>query len=212
MKRYESNYKTLNEVLNKKGEIIAVSAPSGAGKTTIIKSILKDIPELAFSVSATTRKKRDNEIDGVDYFFISEKEFADKVKKNEFVEWEQFYGNYYGTFKNFIEENINKGKPILLEVDVKGALNLKKIYPESILIYIIPPSLNELVNRLKKRNTEDEASLRKRIERAEMELSIKDKFDYFVDNKNLEKAISETKELIKKIISKETKSNGSSAN
>jgi guanylate kinase len=187
----------------KKGEIIAVSAPSGAGKTTIVKNILNEIPNLVFSVSATTRKKRDNEIDGIDYFFINEEEFLKRIMENEFVEWEKFYDYYYGTFKSFIEKNINAGKPVLLEVDVNGALAIKKIYPEAILIYIVPPSLDELIKRLKNRQTEDETDLQKRIERAKMELSIKDKFDYFVVNDNLEHAISETKSLIKKIIYKE---------
>jgi guanylate kinase len=188
----------------KKGVIIAVSAPSGAGKTTIIKQILKAIPELIFSVSATTRRKRNNEVEGVDYFFISESEFLKKIENNEFVEWEKFYDCYYGTYKSFIEDNITAGKSILLEVDVKGALSIKKIYPDAFLIFILPPSFDELVNRLRKRKTEDEAELEKRIERAKMELSLKDKFDYIVQNDELEDAISETKDLIKKIIKRRT--------
>jgi guanylate kinase len=186
-----------------RGEIIAVSAPSGTGKTTILKSILKDFPELVFSVSATTRKKRDFEKEGVDYFFLTEEEFENKIKNNEFVEWEKFYDYYYGTYKSFIEDNVSSGKSIIAEVDVKGALSLKRIYPESVLIYIVPPSLEELESRLKKRNTENEDEFRKRIERARMELSQKDKFDYFIENDELEKAISDTESLIKKIIHKE---------
>jgi guanylate kinase len=186
-----------------RGEIIAVSAPSGTGKTTILKSILKDFPELVFSVSATTRKKRDFEKEGVDYFFLTEEEFENKIKNNEFVEWEKFYDYYYGTYKSFIEDNVSSGRSVIAEVDVKGALSLKRIYPESVLIYIVPPSLEELESRLKKRNTENEDEFRKRIERAKMELSQKDKFDCFIENDELEKAISDTESLIKKIIHKE---------
>lgn len=184
----------------KKGAILAISAPSGTGKTTILKKVLKDFPELVFSVSATTRKKRENEKDGIDYFFITENEFKRKIINNEFVEWEKFYDYYYGTYKSFIDDNINQGKSIVAEVDVKGALSLKKIYSEAVLIFIYPPSFDELEKRLKKRNTENDSDFKKRIERAKMELRLKEKFDYFVENKDLEKAISETKRLIKKII------------
>ena len=189
--------------MNKKGAIIVISAPSGTGKTSIVKRIINEIPDLVFSVSATTRKKRENEKNGIDYYFISEKEFQEKIEKNEFVEWEKVYDYYYGTFKSIIEDNINKGKSVIMEVDVKGALSIKKIYPEANLIYVIPPSQDELIRRLKNRKTENDTDLRKRLERAIMELSIKDKFDYFVVNKDLEKAISDTKSLINNILNKE---------
>lgn len=182
------------------GKIFAISAPSGTGKTTIVKQILSEIPNLVYSVSATTRTKRDNEKDGVDYFFLSEEEFLEKTRKNEFVEWEKVYDYYYGTFRFFIDDNITKGKNVIAEVDVKGALSLKEIYPEAILIFISPPSFEELVARLKKRKTETEADLQKRIERAKMELSQKDKFDYFIINKDLDNAIAETKNLILNIL------------
>lgn len=185
--------------MNSKGKIIVISAPSGAGKTTIVKSILKEFPEISFSISSTTRKKRENEIDGVEYFFISEEEFKKRIEENRFVEWEKFYDYYYGTPKNYIEEKINSGVSVIFEVDVKGALSIKRIYPDSILIYISPPSFEVLVERLKNRATEDEKDLKKRIERAKMELSLKDKFDYLVENKNLNNAISEVKSIIEKI-------------
>ncbi len=179
-----------------KGKIFAISAPSGTGKTTIVRRVLKEIPELVYSVSATTRKKREKEITGSDYFFINEQEFLKRIDNDEFVEWEKVYDYYYGTFKYFIDQNIEKGKSVIAEVDVKGALSLKKIYPDAILIFLSPPSLNELVERLMNRKTETETDLQKRIERAKMELSQKDKFDYLVINKDLEKAISEIKSLI----------------
>ena len=184
----------------KKGNIFVISAPSGTGKTTIVRRILSDNPELVFSVSATTRKKRNHEVDGVDYFFISEEEFKKKIQNSEFVEWELFYDYYYGTFRNFIDNCINIGKSVILEVDVHGAVEIKRIYPDAILIYIAPPSLDELLIRLKKRQTENEEELKKRIERAKMELSHKDKFDYFIINNDLDTAIHEIKVLIGKII------------
>ena len=186
-----------------KGEVIAVSGPSGAGKSTIVKIILKLYPEIVFSVSATTRPKRENESDGVEYFFISEDKFKNKIDKGEFVEWQKFYDYYYGTVNSFINENINLGNPVLLEIDVKGALSIKRIYPESHLIYIMPPSYEVLVSRLRNRQTETEEDFQKRIERAKMELSHKDQFDYIVINEYIEKAVEETAVLIKKIINKE---------
>ena len=187
----------------KQGSIIAVSAPSGTGKTTIVRRILKDIPDLKFSVSATTRKARENEIEGIHYFFISEEEFKKKIEAGEFIEWEKFYDYYYGTYKSQVDNAINYGETILLQVDVKGALSLKSIYPESVLVYIVPPSFDELVLRLKTRNTEDEEDLQKRIDRAKMELSLKDRFDFNIENRELKKAVLEIEQLIRKTISKE---------
>jgi guanylate kinase len=189
----------LSEKLRRhKGKIFAFSAPSGAGKTTILKQVLKDYPEIVFSVSATTRKKRSDEVDGREYFFISEEEFKKKIDNDEFIEWENFFGYYYGTLKSSVNKNIEEGKSVFLELDVKGALNIKKLYPDSVLIFIEPPSFEELIKRLKKRNTETEEDFNKRIERAEMELSLKDKFDYFVVNNFLDKAVSEVREIIEK--------------
>ena len=182
------------------GKILAVSAPSGTGKTTIVKQILKDFPDLVFSISATTRSKRSEETNGKEYFFITEEEFKEKINNEEFVEWERFYDYYYGTYKSFLEENIQQGKSVLLEIDVYGALNVKRIYPGAKLIFIYPPSYDELVNRLMNRKTESEEDFKKRIERAKMELSLKDKFDYLVENKDLKKAILETKSIINNII------------
>lgn len=183
-----------------KGILFIVSAPSGSGKTTIIKRILKEFPEIVYSVSATTRKKRLDEKDGADYFFISEKDFKEFIEKGEFAEWEKFYDYYYGTFKKFIDENLTKGKNVLLEIDVKGALNIKHKYPGSVLIFIVPPSFEELKNRLKNRHTENEIDYRKRIQRAELELSQKDKFDYFVNNLEIDSAVADLKSLIERKI------------
>jgi guanylate kinase len=204
LKKLENRCRTLSK---SKGKIIVVSAPSGSGKTTIIKSILRSFPNIVFSVSATTRSKRDNEIEDVDYFFLSKEEFEKKIENNEFVEWEKVYDYYYGTLKSSIEANINSGKSILLELDVNGALSMKKIYPDSALIYILPPSYEEIMKRLKNRNTETKKDLKKRLERAKLELRFKDKFDYFIENENLNKAIEDTKRLINNIIKEKVNGN-----
>jgi len=180
-----------------KGKLFVVSAPSGSGKTTIVRNTLKEIPNLEFSVSATTRKQRENEKEGIDYFFISEVEFERKIKNNEFIEWEQFYDYYYGTVKSHIDEKINNGNSVVLEVDVKGALSIKKAYADSVLIFIMPPSIEVLKSRLIKRNTESEEDLVKRFERAEMELGYKDKFDYIVINEDLVYAKKRVLEIVK---------------
>jgi guanylate kinase len=183
-----------------KGKLIVFSAASGAGKTTIVKEILKEFPQITFSISATTRPRRENERDGIEYFFLSEAEFRKMIENDEFIEWEEFYDYYYGTQKSFINGNIDAGKPVLLELDVKGALTIKRLYPYAHLIYISPPSFEELVKRLKQRNTESESDFMKRIDRAKMELSLKDQFEYIIENKDLNTAITEAKSLVKKIL------------
>jgi guanylate kinase len=190
-------------VVKNKARLFVFSAPSGSGKTTILKDVLKNFPEFVFSISATTRKKRTIEIDGKDYFFLTEDAFKKKIEAGDFVEWEKFYDYYYGTLKEQIDANIRGGLNTVFEVDVKGALSIKNAYDNSVLIFIAPPSIEALKERLVKRNTETDEDLKKRIERAEMELSYKDKFDYIVSNVDLEKAKSEVKSIIEKEISQE---------
>jgi len=189
--------------VTKSGHIFVITAPSGTGKTTIIRSILKILPNVVYSISATTREKRPNEQDGVDYFFVDKETFQQRIDEKQFVEWEKVYDYFYGTPKSFVENVISEGKSVLLEVEVKGALSIKKVYPDSIMIYLLPPSLEELEKRLRERKTENEADFQKRIERAKMELSLKEKFDYFIVNNNLNTAILELKELIEKITTEE---------
>ena len=173
------------------------SAPSGTGKTTIIKNVIDTFPELVFSISATTRKKRPNEIDGIDYFFHSKEKFKEKVENDEFLEWGKFFNYYYGTLKSFVFEKINNGTSMVLEVDVKGALNIKRDYPDSVLIFISPPSIEELKKRLRNRKTESDSDFEIRIKRAEMELTYREKFDYNAYNYNLEDAKLEVNNIIK---------------
>ena len=187
-------------MINKEGKIIVFSGPSGGGKTSIVKEILKNFPDIVFSISTTTRPKRKTERNGVEYFFISEAEFLKKIENNEFIEWEKFYDYYYGTYKSFVEGNISTAKPVLLELDVKGALTIKRLYPYAHLIYISPPSFEELERRLRQRQTESETDFIKRIDRAKMELSLKDKFDYVIENINLDAAITEAKSLVRKTL------------
>ena len=193
----------LNNQEKSNSKIIVISSPSGGGKTSIVKNVLKEFPEIVFSISATTRPKRNNEIDGVDYYFISEEQFLEKIQRDEFIEWERFYDYYYGTPKELVNNTLKSNKSILLELDVKGALSVKKLYPDSIIIFIDVPSFEELIKRLQIRNTESETDFKKRIERAKMELSYKDKFDYIFVNKDLNEVTNQVINLLKNILNKE---------
>jgi len=186
-----------------KGKIIVVSAPSGAGKTSLLKKVFEVFPDLKFSVSATTRKKRINEVDGKDYFFIDEETFQNKIDNNEFAEWEMFYDLYYGTYKSQLISAIESGNNIVLELDVKGALSIKMHYPEAKLVFIEPPSYETLVERLKNRKTETEEEFQKRIQRAKMELNQKGNFDYLVVNDNFDFALKELIKILNNILTKE---------
>jgi len=190
-------------VKNIKPRLFVFSAPSGSGKTTIVKDVLKNYPDFVFSISATTRTKRLTEIEGVDYFFVNEIEFQSKINNDEFIEWEKVYDYYYGTLKSQIDDNIEKGLNTVFEVDVVGAFKIKRYYSNSTLIFISPPGIEELKERLIKRNTETNEDLRMRIERAEMELSVKNKFDYIVSNIDLEEAKKTVKQIIDNEITKE---------
>ncbi len=180
--------------------LYVIAAPSGAGKTTIVKEILRNNPGLIFSVSATTRSKRDNEIEGKDYFFFTKEEFEKKIGNNELVEYETlFNGDYYGTLKSFVNGNLENNKSIIFDIDVNGALNIKKIYGDKAkLIFIMPPDIETLKERLKKRATESNEQINERIKRVDLEIGKKNDFDYIVVNQNLEKAVSEVQEIITK--------------
>jgi guanylate kinase len=177
--------------------LFVICAPSGAGKTTIIRELFKKIPEITFSVSATTRSKRPGETNGKDYHFITLDDFNTKKANNEFIETEEVHGNYYGTLKSETEPFLKSNKHMIFDVDVKGALSIKKIYPEAVTIFIDVP-YDELVRRLKNRNTETVEQIEKRLSRIKMEVGLKDNFDYVVDNsKGLDIAVQETEKIIK---------------
>lgn len=181
--------------------LFVISAPSGAGKTTVIKELLKEVPELNFSISATTRKIREGEQHGKDYYFLTEEEFDKKIKAGEFAEWETVFLHRYGTLRSEIERYIKSKQHLVFDVDVKGALSLKKLYPEAVMIYIDVPT-KQLLERLKKRNTESEEEIKKRNERIELEIKEKEHFDYVVDNSDKPDGVKIAVNDLKKIINK----------
>ena len=181
----------MNKVLS--GKLIVFSAPSGAGKTTIVHHLLNQNLGLEFSISACSRSKRKNEINGKDYYFLSTEEFKQKINNNEFVEWEEVYpDHFYGTLKVELERIWNNGHHVIFDVDVVGGLNIKNSYPkETLAIFVQPPSVSELRSRLYKRSTDSQQNIDKRISKAEKELSYSKKFDIIIINTKLEDAISE---------------------
>jgi guanylate kinase len=180
--------------------LFVFSAPSGTGKTSIYKEILQNNPEIDFSVSATTRKKRENEVDGKDYFFLEKNDFIHKVEKGDFVEYEKIFdNNYYGTLKSYIDGKINEGKDVLFDLDVKGALSIKRIYKDkAVLIFIKPPNKEVIRDRLLKRGTESVEIIENRLKRFDFEMEKMDEFNYVVLNEDLQKAINEVQEIINK--------------
>ncbi len=185
-----------SDTTKQKGILFIISGPSGAGKSTVRKEVFKKIPDLVYSISCTTRKKRPGEIDGVDYRFISKEKFFEYVKQNRFLEWAQVHGNYYGTLKEDVEKELKKGNDVVLEIDVQGAEQVKSIFPDSVLIFIMPPSFKELEERLKKRGTEDEKDLQKRLENSKIEMKHVDMYDYAVINDDLNKAVNQVINII----------------
>ena len=184
------------------GKLIIFSAPSGAGKTTIVQHLLTKIPELEFSVSACSRPIRKDETHGVDYYFISVDEFKQKIKNNEFVEWEEVYtDNFYGTLKAEIERIWNKGKHIIFDMDVMGGLNLKKQFGDKALaIFVMPPSIDHLEKRLKMRETETPESIARRIGKAANELKTANEFDKIILNDTLEHAFVEAEKVVREFL------------
>lgn len=177
----------------KKGKLIIVSAPSGAGKTTLVRHLLKSVDRLEFSVSCATRSPRPGEKNGVDYYFISPDEFRERIKNEEFAEWEEVYkGSYYGTLKSEIEKIRAKGNSVIFDIDVVGGINLKKLYPEeSLSIFIMPPSVEELEKRLRNRKTESEEKLLQRVNKAKKEIEMAIHFDTIITNNLLDQSKQE---------------------
>lgn len=186
------------------GKLIIFSAPSGSGKSTIVQWLMKEHPELrlAFSISATTRAPRGTERNGVEYLFLSEDEFRDRIDKDEFLEYEEVYaGRFYGTLKSQVERQTAKGENVVFDVDVKGGCNIKKFYGDRAMsIFVQAPSVDELRRRLIGRGTDSEEAIRNRLAKASYEMTFAPKFDHVVVNDDLEKAEEETYELVKKFL------------
>ena len=186
---------------NKK--LIIIAAPSGAGKTSVTRHLLKALPDqLAFSVSAATRQPRNNEKDKVDYYFLTVEDFLQKINNHEFVEWEMVYeGKYYGTLKSEVERIWQQHKTPLLDVDVQGGINIQQQFPHnSLSLFIEPPSIEELERRLKARGTETPESLMARLNKASYELSFKQQFDHIILNDKLEKTCAEAEEVVRNFL------------
>lgn len=173
-----------------KGNLFIISAPSGSGKTTIIRKLLKKNKNLHFSISCTTREKRKGEREGKDYYFINENKFKKMVKRDEFIEWAKVHNFYYGTKKNEVFSWIEKGKDVLLDIDTQGSFKIKKKYPDSIHIFLLPPSFKELEKRLKSRGDLDENQIKKRLKNAKIEIKRLKNYDYVVINDKVENALN----------------------
>ncbi len=191
--------KNINSKQNKsQGKLIIFSAPSGAGKTTIVKNLLKKINNLGFSISACSRQKRKNETNGIDYYFLKLDEFKKKIEDNEFIEWQQVYkDHYYGTLKTEVERIWAKGNNVIFDIDVVGGLNIKKLYKDKALaIFIMPPSLKHLEKRLKNRLTETPKSIKQRLDKVNEELKYADKFDEIIINDDLKTSTDKAEKIV----------------
>jgi guanylate kinase len=179
-------------------KLILFCGPSGSGKTTVVHWLLKDYPYFIFSVSATTRPKRANEREGVDYYFLTEEAFREKIRQGEFLEWEEVYpGRFYGTLKKQVEEKLDQGNVVLFDVDVKGGVSIKKHFGKQLLdVFIMPPSLTALKQRLVARESETAESLEKRLAKSGLELSFADQFSYIIVNDDLQKTLREAELLV----------------
>ncbi|GAK39796.1 guanylate kinase [Paenibacillus urinalis] len=179
-----------------KGLLIVLSGPSGVGKGTVCTALRKRVPELIYSVSATTRQPRLGEENGVNYFFKSREQFLDMIEKDQLLEHAEYVGNYYGTPRDFVEETLNSGKDIILEIEVQGALKVKEKFPEGIFVFLLPPSLDELKDRIQGRGTENQATIDHRMSVAEQEISLLQQYDYAVVNDEIDLACKRIESII----------------
>ncbi len=191
----------MNET-KKEGKLLIFSAPSGAGKTTLVHYVLTEFPQLEFSVSACNRSPRKHEIDGKDYYFLSTEAFKENIERDAFIEWEEVYpGSYYGTLRSELDRIFSKQHHVVFDIDVKGGLSVKAQYPsQSLSIFVMPPSVEVLEQRLRNRSTDSEETIRKRLEKARYELSFAPQFDYVLINDKLEVAQEEVKKLVASFI------------
>ena len=182
--------------MSNKGNLIVISAPSGSGKTSLANRALAEIPQLKFSVSHTTRKPRPGERDQVEYFFVSEKEFEEMVEQDTFLEHARVYGNYYGTSRSFVDEQLSVGYDVLLDLDVQGAAQVKKSYPEAVLVFVFPPSLEVLKERLRSRGLDDPSVIDQRLRIAKGEIKRYGDYQYVIINREIEESLGELKSII----------------
>lgn len=179
------------------GLLLIVSGPAGVGKGTVVSLVRERCSDIVFSVSATSRSPRPGEIDGVNYFFVSRERFEEMIRNNSLLEWVEYCGNYYGTPRDYVEREMEKGRVVLLEIDVEGAGNLKRQYPECVSVFISPPSLEELRSRITKRGTEPPEIIEKRMKQAENELKLASEYDYIIVNNTVEEAAERILEIIR---------------
>lgn len=180
-----------------KGFLLIVSGPAGTGKGTVCKELLERNKDIVYSVSATTRKPRKGEVDGVNYLFTEKEKFEDMIKKDEFLEYAYVHTNYYGTPRGFVMEQVENGEIVLLEIDVQGALQIKNNYDEAVFVFLLPPTMEELKNRIIKRGTESEEDIERRFKNAFKEIEFLGKYDYFVVNNKIEDAVLDIESIIK---------------
>ena len=192
------SYKYHKKVIHNQGHLFIISAPSGAGKTTLCRAVLDRYSDMLFSVSYTTRKPRGNEQDGVHYHFISRDDFIKRIKENRWAEWAEVHENFYGTSAEFLDRRLAEGKDILLDIDVQGAVQIFERYPDSVTIFIMPPSLETLKIRLESRNTDSKDDIAKRLLNAKKEMSKKDLYRYVILNDQLSTAVAELISIIEK--------------
>lgn len=178
-------------------KLIVISGSSGVGKGTVIKGLLERNTNFSLSISYTTREKREGEVEGVNYFYISKEEFRKSIENNEFLEYAEFSENYYGTKRSFVEKTLNSNKNLILEIETQGALQIKEKMPEAVLIFIEPPSYQDLEFRLRNRNTESEEAIAKRLDFVKLEMRNSEFYDYKIMNDTIENAISELERIIK---------------
>ena len=176
---------------NKTGKLIVISAPSGTGKTTVVKKLLRQTPNIVASVSFTTRKMRENEKEGIDYFFVDETTFENMIHNGDFLEYATVFGNFYGTEKGSVSQNLETGVNVILEIDWQGAQQIKSRMSSCLMIFLIPPSKEVLLNRLKKRGTDSDEEIENRFNQAILDLEQSDKFDYVLVNDDLERVIED---------------------
>lgn len=185
------------ENITKKKKLFVISGSSGVGKGTVIGAFLKNNPTFSLSISYTTREKRQGEVEGVNYFYVSKEEFLNSIHNNEFLEWAEFSGNYYGTKREFVQKCLNKNGDLILEIETQGAMQVKDKMPESVLIFIVPPSYQDLEFRLRNRKTESEEAIAKRLDFVKFEMSNSERFDYRIVNDEIQSTVSELERIIK---------------